>query len=117
LTINEFHRVLKPNGILVISIEHPFFEFNYFKSSHYFEVEHVNCIWKGFGKPIEVNSFRRPLSECLSPLTNNGFYIDKLVEPKPTKEFEHFDPKHFKELNEFPSFMCIRAVKKNNEDG
>jgi SAM-dependent methyltransferase len=117
LTIKEFHRVLKPNGILVISIEHPFFEFNYFKSSHYFEVEHVNCIWKGFGKPIEVNSFRRPLSECLSPLTNNGFYIDKLVEPKPTKEFEHLDPKHFKELNEFPAFMCIRAVKKSNEDG
>jgi ubiquinone/menaquinone biosynthesis C-methylase UbiE len=117
LTIKEFHRVLKPNGILVISIEHPFFEFNYFKSTHYFEVEHVNCIWKGFGKPVEVNSFRRPLSECLLPLTNNGFYIDKLVEPKPTKEFEHFDPKHFKELNEFPSFMWIRAVKKSNEVG
>lgn len=117
LTMKEFHRVLKPNGILVISIEHPFFEFNYFKSTHYFEVEHVNCIWKGFGKPVEVNSFRRPLSECLLPLTNNGFYIDKLVEPKPTKEFEHFDPRHFKELNEFPSFMCIRAVKKNNGVG
>lgn len=117
LTIKEFHRVLKPNGILVISIEHPFFEFNYFKSTHYFEVEHVNCIWKGFGKPVEVNSFRRPLSECLLPLTNNGFYIDKLIEPKPTKEFEHFDPRHFKELNEFPSFMCIRAVKKTNEVG
>ena len=117
LTINEFHRVLKPNGILVISIEHPFFEFNYFKSTHYFEVEHVNCIWKGFGKPVEVNSFRRPLSECLLPLTNNGFYIDKLFEPKPTKEFEHLDPKHFKELNEFPSFMCIRAVKKSHEVG
>lgn len=117
LTIKEFHRVLKPNGILVISIEHPFFEFNYFKSTHYFEVEHVNCIWKGFGKPVEVNSFRRPLSECLLPLTNNGFYIDKLIEPKPTKEFEHFDPRHFKELNEFPSFMCIRAVKKTNEIG
>jgi ubiquinone/menaquinone biosynthesis C-methylase UbiE len=117
LTIKEFHRVLKPNGILVISIEHPFFEFNYFKSTHYFEVEHVNCIWKGFGKPVEVNSFRRPLSDCLLPLTNNGFYIDKLIEPKPTKEFEHFDPRHFKELNEFPSFMCIRAVKKTNEVG
>jgi len=112
LTIQEFYRVLKPNGTLVISIEHPFFEFNYFKSSKYFEVENVKCIWNGFGKPVEVNSFRRPLSECLLPLTDNGFYIDKLIEPKPTKEFEHIDPKHFKELNEFPAFMCIRAVKK-----
>lgn len=113
LTIKEFCRVLKPNGTLVISIEHPFFEFNYFKSTKYFEVEPVNCTWKGFGQPIEVNSFRRPLSECLLPLTNNGFYIDKLVEPKPTKAFESIDPKHFKELNEFPAFMCVRAVRRN----
>lgn len=112
LSIQEFCRVLKPNGILVISIEHPFFEFNHFKSTQYFGVEHVKCTWKGFGKPVEVNSFRRSLSECLSPLNNNGFYIDKLLEPKPTKEFEKLDPKHYKELNEFPAFMCIRAVRK-----
>lgn len=115
LTINEFYRVLKPKGTLVISVEHPFFEFNYFQSDKYFEVEHVKCTWKGFGKPVEVNSFRRPLSECLMPLTDNGFYIDRLIEPKPTKEFEHMDPKHFKELNEFPAFMCIRAIKRNSE--
>ncbi|SMC80265.1 class I SAM-dependent methyltransferase [Moheibacter sediminis] len=113
LTIKEFYRVLKPNGTLVISIEHPFFEFNYFKSTKYFEVEAVKCTWSGFGKPIEVNSFRRPLSGCLLPLAENGFYIDKLVEPKPTKEFEHLDPKHFKELNDFPAFMCIRAVRRS----
>lgn len=112
VTISEFNRVLKKNGILVISIEHPFYEYNFFKSKRYFEVENVKCTWNGFGKPVEVNSFRRPLNECLMPLTANGFYIDKLVEPKPTKEFEKLDPKHFKELNEFPAFMCIRAVKK-----
>lgn len=111
-TIKEFCRVLKPNGSLVISIEHPFFEYNYFHSEKYFEIEHVKCIWNGFGKPVEVNSFRRPLSECITPLTENGFYIDKLVEPKPTEEFEKLDPKHYKELNEFPAFMCIRAIKK-----
>lgn len=112
LAIQEFHRALKPNGVLVISIEHPFFEFNYFKSEKYFDIEHVQAIWRGFGKPIEVHSFRRSLGDCLLPLTDNGFYIDKLVEPKPTKEFEQLDPKHFKELSQFPAFMCIRAVKR-----
>lgn len=110
-TMKEFFRVLKPKGHLVISIEHPFFEYNYFASKKYFEVEHVKCTWKGFGIPVEVNSFRRPLGECIAPITNNGFYIDTLLEPKPTTEFEKLDPRHFKELNEFPSFMCIRAVK------
>jgi len=114
MTIIEFNRVLKPSGILIISIEHPFFDFNFFKSTNYFQVENVKCLWKGFGKPVEVNSFRRPLNKCLLPLTENGFYIDKLVEPRPTKEFADFDPKHYKELNQFPGFMCIRAVKKNN---
>ena len=112
-TIKEFNRVLKNKGTLAISIEHPFFEYNYFKSKKYFEIENVKCTWRGFGQPVEVNSFRRPLHECITPLTNNGFYIDKLVEPKPTKEFEQLDPKHFKELNEFPGFMCIRAIKKD----
>lgn len=114
VTIQEFHRVLKTNGILVISMEHPFNDFNFFKSKKYFEVEHVNCTWKGFGGPVEVNSFRRPLNQCISPLTENGFYIDKLVEPKPTIEFEKLDPRHYKELNDFPAFMCIRAVKRDD---
>lgn len=113
LTIKEFYRVLKPNGQLVISIEHPFFEHIYFKSERYFEVEPVKCTWNGFGKPIEINSYRRPLQGCLTPLTENGFSIDKLLEPKPVKAFEALDPKHYKELNEFPAFMCIRAIKRD----
>src|SRR5690606_30547513 len=48
-TIKEFHRVLKNEGILVISIEHPFFEYNFFKSKKYFEVENVKCTWNAFG--------------------------------------------------------------------
>jgi ubiquinone/menaquinone biosynthesis C-methylase UbiE len=114
LPVREFCRVLKPKGTLVVSTEHPFFEFNFFKSDRYFDVEAVKCVWKGFGKPVEVNSFRRPLGECLLPFTENGFYIDKLVEPKPVEEFEGHDPRHYKELNEFPSFMCLRAVKRDS---
>jgi ubiquinone/menaquinone biosynthesis C-methylase UbiE len=112
LTIREFYRVLKPGGHLVISIEHPFFEFNYFRSTQYFDVEPVKCTWKGFGKPVEVHSYRRPLQACITPLTNNGFYVDALLEPKPVEEFRKLDPEDFRELNAFPAFMCIRAIRK-----
>lgn len=110
--IKEFHRVLKRKGSLVISIEHPFFEYLYFKSDAYFDVEAVNATWSGFGKPVQVHSYRRSLHECIQPITSNGFMIDQLIEPKPVPEFEKLDPRHFKELNEFPSFMHIRAIKK-----
>lgn len=110
--IQEFHRVLKPNGVMVISIEHPFFEYLYFKSKRYFDVEPVNAIWGGFGKRIKMHSYRRSLNQCIHPITSNGFYIDQLVEPKPVPEFEKLDPRHYKELNEFPGFMHIRAIKR-----
>lgn len=32
LTVKEFNRVLKPKGEVIVSIEHPFFEYNYFKA-------------------------------------------------------------------------------------
>lgn len=111
-TVREFHRVLKTDGMVVISIEHPFFEYTYFTSKNYFAVEHVKATWSGFGKKIEMNSFRRPLQECIAPFTSNGFYLRELVEPKPVSEFEKLDPKHYRELNEFPAFMCISFVKK-----
>ncbi|OEK00596.1 hypothetical protein BFP97_03340 [Roseivirga sp. 4D4] len=111
-TIREFNRVLKPKGQLIISIEHPFFEHLYFKSERYFEVEPVKCTWNGFDRPVEINSYRRPLQECLNPLLENGFTLDKLLEPKPVEAFEALDPKHFNELNAFPAFMCMRALKR-----
>lgn len=111
-TICEFARVLKPKGQLVLSIEHPFFEYQYFKSEHYFGVEPVNCLWKSFGDDAMVHSYRRSLEGCLAPLCNNGFYIDAIKEPRPLPEMKESDPKHFAELNDFPAFLCVRAVKR-----
>ena len=110
--VAEFYRVLKSGGTLVISIEHPFFDYNYFKSERYFDLEEVKATWSGFGKPVEVPCYRRSLQDSIDPIVTSGFVIDKLLEPLPTAEFEKLDPKHFKELNEFPAFMCIRALKK-----
>ena len=111
-TISEFSRVLKDGGELVISIEHPFFEYNYWKSTRYFDVEAENCTWHGFDKPIEMHSYRRPLEACIMPIVNNGFYVDRIIEPMPVEEYKHADPENYKKLIEFPAFMCIRAIRK-----
>jgi ubiquinone/menaquinone biosynthesis C-methylase UbiE len=110
--MGQFNKKLKSSGQLILSIEHPFFNYLYHKSDRYFEIEPVSAVWKGFGTPVEVSGYRRSLGYGLSAITDSGFYIDKIFEPRPTAEFEKLDPRHFKELNEFPSFLCIRAVKK-----
>lgn len=112
LTIQEFHRVLKPDGHLIISITHPFFDYGFFQSRNYFQKEAVQCTWTGFGRPIEMHSFRRSLMDCIEPLTSNGFHLDKLLEPRPLPEMQEVDPRHFEELNRFPSFLCLRASKR-----
>ena len=94
----------------MISVEHPFYEYTYFQSKAYFDVEAVKCTWNGFGKPTEMHSYRRSLGACIQPLVSNGFYLEQLVEPKPVAEFEQHDPKYFVKLNQFPAFMCISAV-------
>jgi ubiquinone/menaquinone biosynthesis C-methylase UbiE len=111
--LDQFNKKLKPGGQLILSLEHPFFNYLYHKSDRYFDVEPVSAVWKGFGTPLEVNGYRRSLGYGLSAITDSGFYIDKIFEPRPTAEFENLDPKHFKELNEFPSFLCVRAVKRD----
>jgi len=113
--LKEFYRVLKPNGRLVVSMEHPFYEYLYYKSDRYFDVEPVKCVWKGFDKPVEIHSFRRPLTLCIMPFLQNGFHINEILEPLPTSEFAIHDVKHFEELTKFPAFLCISASPKESK--
>jgi ubiquinone/menaquinone biosynthesis C-methylase UbiE len=109
--MGEFNRVLKPNGRLIISTTHPFFNHLYFKSKKYFKPQAVSTNWIGFGKGIKMHSFKRSLHDTIAPITENGFYIEKLLEPKPTVEMKKSDPKTYKKLMNFPSFLCIKAIK------
>jgi SAM-dependent methyltransferase len=111
-TFAEFYRVMRAKAYFIFSVSHPYFDFNYFKSSNYFETELVECEWRGFNNiRIKMPSYRRPMSALINPLLETGFRLEKIVEPKPTEEFKIADPKHYEELNRFPSFLCIRARK------
>lgn len=108
----EFYRVLRPQGHIVFSVTHPFFDYNYFKSSSYFETELVGGEWRGFESVrVFMPSFRRSLGATLNPLIEAGFRLEKILEPLPTDEFKRADPKHYEELSRQPCFLCIRAGK------
>lgn len=109
-TLREFRRLLRPRGVLVASVTHPFFDFTYFRSDSYFDTELVSAKWNGF-TPVQVRmpTYRRSLEETLNPFPEAGFRIDRIVEPRPTPEFQQADPRHYHELSRQPCFLCLRA--------
>jgi len=107
----EFFRALKPGGRFVFSLNHPFLDYMNEKSENYFHTERTGCTWYGFGKPVFVPTFRRPLSEVFSPLIDAGFQIEKVVEPLPTEDFRREAPQDYAKVLRRPCFICIRARK------
>jgi SAM-dependent methyltransferase len=111
----EFYRVLASPGVLVFSDGHPFGDYLLFKrkkkSKNYFKTELVGLTWRGFGIPVYIPGYRRPLNALFNPLIDAGFKLDRIVEPLPTQKFKEADPKHYRELMRMPGFICVRASK------
>ncbi|MHA2405665.1 MAG: class I SAM-dependent methyltransferase [Candidatus Hermodarchaeia archaeon] len=115
---SEFARILKDDGYLIFSTEHPAGKWTNqehprrtIKPENYFELEQVELIWIGFGKPVPVRSYRRPLSTFFECLRSTGFSLDKFVEPQPTIEFKNANPEDWVKVQQNPTFLCIRAKK------
>jgi SAM-dependent methyltransferase len=108
----EFFRVLREPGHLVFSAEHPsdvFYEHH--PEGNYFAVERVDYEWRGFGPPVRMPSYRRPLQAMLDPLLGAGFVLERLLEPRPVPEFREQDPADYEKLMRRPGFICFRARK------
>jgi ubiquinone/menaquinone biosynthesis C-methylase UbiE len=107
---SEFRRVLKRNGWFVFSTEHPFFSYGYFGVDNYFETREVSCDWHGFDVVVRMPGYYHSLGAICDALSVNGFSIERILEPKPTKDFELADKEGFDKLQKFPLFICMSAT-------
>jgi SAM-dependent methyltransferase len=115
---SEFSRILRDDGYLIFSIEHPAAKWanpdhprRTIKPKNYFDLELVELVWTGFGKPVPVRSYRRPLGILFESLGSTGFYVERFLEAQPTEEFKRVNPDDWDKVHRNPTFLCIRARK------
>lgn len=117
LAIAEAARVLKVGGRFLFEIVHPFcFADNagqtsgqrvtdYFRSQ-YFEEQFVV---DGRVSPLKSIRYHHPLSLYTQALTDNGFHISALEEPRPAPDTPPDHPIH--DILKEPWFMIVEAIK------
>lgn len=106
----EFARVLRPAGLFVFSTHHPTADFQRHSDHSYFATVQVSDTWRSLGgAPVTVPFYRRPLTAITEALWQNGFVIERLIEPQPVPEFQQADPEGYDKLMRQPGFIAIRA--------
>ena len=110
----EFNRILLPKGLLLFSTHHPFLDYLLFEKTNYFAQELIEDEWQSFGdKPVKVRFYRRPLNSMIDSLTNAGFALENIIEPRPTEECKQLYPQEYEKLSTKPWFLIILARKKS----
>lgn len=105
----ELRRVVAPGGWVVFSVQHPHADFvEYDDVGSYHDTERVSATWEGFGAPVEVPAYRRPLSAMINPPLDAGFSLTELVEAEPTPRYQELDPDRYEYESTNPTFLCLR---------
>ncbi len=105
--LREMHRVLRPDGALVISTHHPAADWHRLGGS-YFAVETVTETWS---KGWEIAAWRMPLTQLTAEFADARFLIERLVEPAPRPQMSVSHPETFRRLSTEPGFILFRLVK------
>ena len=106
--LRELHRVLRPDGRLVVSTHHPTTDWLRLGGS-YFDVEKVDEVWHEGEWPVSY--WRQPLARSCEEFADAGFLIELLAEPVPTGELRDRDAGAYAELSRRPAFIAFRLVK------
>jgi len=103
--LRELRRVLRPDGALVLSRQHPTGDWLRHGGS-YFEVRTVQETWS---RGWQVRYWLAPLETTCEEIFAAGFFIERLLEPRPVPEAVGVDPGEYELLSREPrGFMAFR---------
>lgn len=111
IVMREFYRILRKDGVMVVSVHHPFMDFTHFQRENYFLTELLEDEWQTHQGKVKVQFYRRPLSKIMDDVLDAGFVIEKLSEPMPTEKFRKAQPEVYNKLTKRPQFLFLRARK------
>lgn len=104
--LQELGRVLRPNGALVLSLQHPLGSWLRHGGS-YFTPKVIDEIWRDSWR---VRYWIQPLQQWCDEVRQAGFLIERLVEPRPSPAAK-LDEEHYRRLLEEPvGFLAMRLI-------
>ena len=105
--LRELRRVLRPDGALVFSRQHPTGDWLR-HGGDYFTARVIEERWS---KGWQLRYWLLPLEQTCEELNAAGFLIERLLEPRPAEEAAELLPEHYQRLIREPSgFLSIRAI-------
>jgi SAM-dependent methyltransferase len=110
--LRELHRVLRPDGALLISTHHPTQDVMISDPpAPYFDTTLLRDTWNKGGSDFEVQFYHRPLSAVVDALADAGFVVERIPEPRPDPAAFSGMPGLYERMSRGPWFLFIRAVK------
>ena len=112
VALGEFHRLLRPNGKFIFTIQHPLGSWNWYKPECAFGVQYVESSWKGFiDEPVTMPDYYRSFEEVINPLIEAKFKILRVEDLRPIDALRVLDPYKFGKFNKLASFMGVVTQK------
>lgn len=106
--LREIHRVLRPDGRLVVSTVHPVADWRQLGGS-YFTDEMIDDVWNA---GWQVRFRRAPLTAWSADFCEAGFLIERLVEPLPAQSMKDRFPDTYDKLTVEPFFIAFVLAKR-----
>ena len=107
--LNDVKRVLKSDGAFYFSTHHPMVDFQSSPSGNYFCREQITEEWDTVGHPVQVQFYRRSLTELFGSIASSGMHVSSLSEGAPSEEMKTISPKSYEHLSRNPNFIFLEC--------